>query len=87
MQFLSCVRNALVESNTSHDPEDFWYNVQMKARDMKVSMIEGISIILLYACENIQPESPEMTQVLKTMDYGFQKDKINEEMFILGYAL
>lgn len=54
---------------------------------MNVSMIVGISVILLYACENIQPKSPEMNHLLKTMDYAFYEEMINEEMFIQGYII
>lgn len=50
-------------------------------------MVMGVSAVVLYACENIKLESPEMTQLLKAMDYGFQEGKINEEMFIQGYAV
>ena len=51
-------------------------------KDGKNTMNEAISSTILYACENIKLESPELTLLYKVMDYGFENNKLNEMDFI-----
>ena len=71
----------------SKDTEDFWYYVNQKKEDRKDTNKQVVASILVYAAENIKPESDDLKALLKHLDYIFDNKYINEEEFIQGLVV
>ena len=66
------------------DSEDFWYNVNTKKEDRKDTNKQVVASIIVYAAENIKPESEELKALLKHIDYIFEQKYVTGEEFIQG---